>query len=116
MPTPKQPVVDPKWSEEETAAYMENHEAEYMMQMKGEKGLFMKAVETEMKADEDQTNYALKTFYKNWVKEGGGGKELLFPQTIPPPPPHLAYVFLLHFTLRVHFAPYNFQLVVFYDV
>ena len=75
MPTPKQPVIDPEWGEEETSAYMERHEAEYLMQMKGEKKMFMKAVEAEMKADEDQTNYALKTFYKNWLKQGEGVKE-----------------------------------------
>ena len=75
MPTPEKQIIDPKWSEKETNAYMKAHEASYLEQMKGESRHFIQALEAEVRADEDQTTYALKTFYKCWFKQGEGLKE-----------------------------------------
>ena len=72
MPTPEKPKLDPKWTEEQTKIYMKTHENAYLNQMKGERKLFIQALEAEMKVDEEQTNYALRTFYKNWMKQGDG--------------------------------------------
>ena len=54
---------------------MKAHEASYLEQMKGESRHFIQALEAEVRADEDQTTYALKTFYKCWFKQGEGLKE-----------------------------------------
>ena len=71
MPKPDIPVIDPKWEEGERRAYLKRHEAAYLRKMKDE-GLFLQALASELTADEEQTTYALRTFYKCFLKQKEG--------------------------------------------
>ena len=74
MPKPEIPVVDPSWEEGERRAYLRQHEAAYLKKMK-EGGLFLQALAAEMSADDEQTTYALRTFYKCYLKQKEGVME-----------------------------------------
>ena len=74
MPKPDIPIVDPSWGEEQRKTYLKHHEAAYLKEMKGG-GLFLEAIATEIKADEEQTNYALRMFYKCFLKQKEGVME-----------------------------------------
>ena len=75
MPKPEIPVIDAEWTEGERREQLKRHEAAYLEKMKGEGGLFLKALAAEMLADDEQTTYALRTFYKCFLKQKEGVKE-----------------------------------------
>lgn len=76
MPKPDKHVIDPKWSEAETRTYLKDHEADYVKRMKGGgENLFIHALADEMKADDEQTTYAIRMFYKAYMKQGEGVTE-----------------------------------------
>lgn len=72
MPKPDKQVIDPKWSKAQTSTYLKDHENDYIKRMKGEENLFLRALADEIKADDDQTTYALRIFYKAYMKQGEG--------------------------------------------
>lgn len=71
MPKPEIPVIDPSWSEGKRREYEKRHENAYLEKMKGE-GLFVQALAAEVAADDEQTTYALRTFYKCFIKQKEG--------------------------------------------
>lgn len=76
MPKPEKPVINPQWDETEMRVYLKDHEAAYIKRMKGGgENLFLHALAAEIKADDEQTTYALRMFYKAYMKQGEGVKE-----------------------------------------
>ena len=75
MPKPEKAVIDPNWTELETKTYLKDHEAEYIKGMKGGENRFLHALAEEIRADDDQTTYAIRMFYKAYMKQGEGVKE-----------------------------------------
>ena len=67
MPKPEMPVIEAGWNEHQRRSYLKQHETAYLKEMKG--GLFLQALAAEIKADEEQTDYALRTFYKCYLKQ-----------------------------------------------
>lgn len=72
MPKPEIPVMDPNWTEGKRREYMKRQENAYLEKMKGEQGLFVQALAAEVAADDEQTTYALRTFYKCFLKQKEG--------------------------------------------
>ena len=74
MPKPEIPVVDPNWGEEQRKIYLKRHEAAYLKEMKSG-GMFLQALAAEIKSDEEQTSYAIRMFYKCFLKQKEGVME-----------------------------------------